>query len=138
MDNKIKHLEMIEALIERMASNSFHLKGWAITLVAAIFVLSSKDANKWYMLIAYVPLVAFWLLDSFYLQLERKYKALYEEVRLKGEGEIDFNMNTSTVVTTVGNSKRINYCNCLFSTTEWLFYVPTVIAITIVIFLISR
>ena len=31
MDNKIKHLEMIEAIIERMANNSFLLKGWAIT-----------------------------------------------------------------------------------------------------------
>jgi len=30
--NKIKHLEMIEAVIERMAKNSFQLKGWAMTL----------------------------------------------------------------------------------------------------------
>ena len=27
-EKKIKHLEMIEAIIERMAKNSFQLKGW--------------------------------------------------------------------------------------------------------------
>ena len=46
MENKIKHLEMIEHIIERMAKNSFQLKTWTMTLVAAIFALSSKDANK--------------------------------------------------------------------------------------------
>lgn len=36
MENKIKHLEMIEHIIERMAKNSFQLKTWTMTLVAAI------------------------------------------------------------------------------------------------------
>lgn len=34
MENKIKHPEMIESIIERMGSNSFQLKGWAVTLVS--------------------------------------------------------------------------------------------------------
>lgn len=34
MENKIKHPEMIESIIERMGSNSFKLKGWAVTLVS--------------------------------------------------------------------------------------------------------
>ena len=37
MDNKIKHLELIQGIINRMAGNSFMLKGWAVTLVAGIF-----------------------------------------------------------------------------------------------------
>lgn len=32
MDNKLKHLELIQGVINRMASNSFKLKGWAVTL----------------------------------------------------------------------------------------------------------
>ena len=46
MENKLKHLEMIQGIINRMASNSFALKGWSVTLVAGIFALSSKDANE--------------------------------------------------------------------------------------------
>ena len=38
MDRKMKHLEMIQGVISRMANNSFMLKGWAVTLVAGIFV----------------------------------------------------------------------------------------------------
>ena len=37
MDKKLKHLEMVQGVINRMASNSFMLKGWAVTLVAGIF-----------------------------------------------------------------------------------------------------
>lgn len=39
MESKIKHLEMIQGIINRMASNSFYLKGWAVTLVAGIFAI---------------------------------------------------------------------------------------------------
>ena len=44
-ENKIKHLEFIQLTIIRMNVNSFLVKGWLITLVAAVFVLSQKDTN---------------------------------------------------------------------------------------------
>ena len=47
-ENKIKHLEMVQDVIKRMASNSFILKGWAVTLVAGIMALAEKDADKMY------------------------------------------------------------------------------------------
>jgi len=31
MENKIKHLEMLQNVIARMASNSFIIKGWSVT-----------------------------------------------------------------------------------------------------------
>ena len=34
MEKKIKHLEMIQGVINRMAGNSFALKGWSVTLIA--------------------------------------------------------------------------------------------------------
>ena len=59
MENKIKHLEMIQAIITRMNSNSFMLKGWAVTLVAGVFALASKEANEFYFLIAFIPVILF-------------------------------------------------------------------------------
>ena len=38
-ENKIKHLEMVQDVIKRMASNSFILKGWTVNLVAGIMAL---------------------------------------------------------------------------------------------------
>ena len=50
MEKKLKHLELVQGVISRMANNSFMLKGWAVTLVAGIFVLAGKDTDKLYLL----------------------------------------------------------------------------------------
>ena len=42
MENKYKHMDYIQSAISRMPSNSFYLKGWDITIIAAIVVLSLK------------------------------------------------------------------------------------------------
>ena len=81
MENKIKHLELIQGIINRMSSNSFMLKGWAVTLVAGTFAIASKDTDKMYFLVAYIPIIVFWFLDAYYLKQEHLYIALYNEVR---------------------------------------------------------
>lgn len=117
----MKHLEMIEGVIERMGSNSFQLKGWAVTLVALIGGFASQGSDKRFFLIAFIPLVAFWFLDAFYLQMERKYKILYKIVAEKEENNIDFDMDTKNMCK--GTDSGITcYCKCLFSLTEWPFY----------------
>ena len=83
---------MIQDVINRMASNSFALKGWSVTLIAGIFVLSGKDNDKLYFLVSYIPVIVFWGLDSYYLLQERLYRALYEKVRNLPEEQIDFSM----------------------------------------------
>ena len=112
---------MIQGVINRMASNSFMLKGWAVTLVAGIFALAAKDADKLYFIISYVPIFVFWGLDAFYLRQERLYRRLYDKVRNQAEAEIDFSMNANLpeficVKTTYGD--------VLFSKTELWFYLP--------------
>ena len=42
---EIAHLQMIQAVITRMASNSFLIKGWSVTLVAALFALAAANTN---------------------------------------------------------------------------------------------
>lgn len=93
MDNKIKHLEFIQDVIKRMASNSFLLKGWSVAIVSAIFALSAKDANPRIIFFALVPAIAFWLLDGYFLATERAFRGLYNQVRGKAEEDIDFSMD---------------------------------------------
>ena len=95
MENKIKHLEFIQSIINRMANHSFLMKGWAITLVAALFALASKDANKKYIVIAFLPVIIFWILDGYFLSRERLFRRLYDKVRNLDEKEIDFSMDIS-------------------------------------------
>jgi hypothetical protein len=42
-----------------MSNHSFLLKGWGVTLVAALFALAAKDANAKYILIAFLPILIF-------------------------------------------------------------------------------
>ncbi len=92
-----KHLEFIEAVITRMAQNSYLLKGWTITLVAATFALSlgvANTANTLFLLAALIPTIAFAFLDAFYLRQERLFRKLYEDVRKRTSSVEVFSMNT--------------------------------------------
>ena len=95
MEQKLKHLEFIQNIINRMARNSFVIKGWTLLLVAAFlaFIARIGDANL--MLIAAVPVILFWALDGYYLHQERLFRALYNSVRGMDESDIDFSMDTS-------------------------------------------
>ena len=93
MESKLKHLEMIQGVINRMANNSFLLKGWSVTLISALFALAAKDTNQLFIYLAYFPCVAFWSLDGFFLWQEKMYRKLYQEVTQKPESDIDFNLN---------------------------------------------
>lgn len=132
MDNKRHHLEMIQGVINRMASNSFALKGWAVTLVAGIFALAGKDTDKMYFLVAYLPIIVFWGLDSYYLLQERLYRALYDKVRLLPETEVDFSMKASAKEFP---SSNCTFCNVFVSKTEIAFYLPLALVSTGIIIL---
>ena len=127
MENKLKHLEMVQSVINRMANNSFMLKGWAVTLVAGIFVLAGKDTDKLYFLVAYIPVIVFWGLDSYYLLQERVYRGLYEKVRLSEESEIDFSLRVTKEE--FGNEKN-KFIFCVVSITELWFYFPLALVCT--------
>ena len=73
-----KELELIQTVITRMAQNSFYMKGWCITLVAAILSLSEKVGTVKDVAIPLAIMSAFfWVLDTNYLSLEKKYRGLY-------------------------------------------------------------
>ena len=79
-----KHLELIQGSISRLSQHAFVLKGWSVTLVAAIFALSAKDANERYAIIALLPGLVFWGLDGYYLWQERLFRELHNAVRKGG------------------------------------------------------
>ena len=64
MEQKMKHLEFIQNVITRMNSNSFLIKGWAITLVSALFALAANGSNINYVLISYIVILVFWVLST--------------------------------------------------------------------------
>ena len=97
-EKKLKHLEFIQNVITRMNSNSFLIKGWTITIVSALFALAAQDSNLKFVIVAYIALPVFWILDGFFIAIEKRYRNLYSEVAQKKEEEIDFSMDCSKFI----------------------------------------
>ena len=76
----VEHLKLIETVTGRMASNSFLIKGWTVTLVAGLNAFASTKSDHRVAWIAVGVVVVFAVLDAFYLALERSYRELYERV----------------------------------------------------------
>jgi hypothetical protein len=112
-EKKLKHLEFIQNIITRMNTNSFVIKGWSVTLVSALFALAADKANLKFVLIAYIPVITFWVLDGFFLSQEKQYRKLYEQVSGKKEEEIDFNLNASGFKSQVGGFFRCAFTKTL-------------------------
>jgi hypothetical protein len=131
-ENKNKHLEFIQLVITRMNVNSFFLKGWSVTLVAALFAFAAKDTNIQYVLITYVSTPIFWFLDGYYLSQERQYRGLFNEIRIKKEDQIDFDMNAKKY-----DKNKNRWIPSVFSLTLLLFYGALMGITLIVMFVIN-
>lgn len=71
------YLEILQGVIGRMATNSASCKSWCIALVSAIIVVVAGQANPQYIWVSMVPVCLFYLLDSYYLGLERSFRMAY-------------------------------------------------------------
>ena len=134
MENKLKHLEFLQGVINRMAGNLFFLRGWTITLIAALLALFVKGTNSDYIIYFLLVLVfVFWILDGYFLSQERLYRALYNHVRKLDEKEIDFSMDTSEYK----KDKKNTLVRAMFSSTLLVFYLPLVGVALLIAYLIN-
>jgi hypothetical protein len=130
MDRKLKHLEFIQGVINRLSTNSFLLKGWSVVLVSALFALSANNSNVRFVMLAYIPAVVFFGLDGYFLSLERTYRKHYECVRTKDPEDIDFSMDTSDIQTGF-----YEWTSATFSKTLLPFHGALIGAIIVVMFI---
>jgi hypothetical protein len=118
-EEKIKHLEFIQNIITRMNTNSFQIKGMAITIVSALLAIYATTTNVMFIFLGIAPTLLFWFLDTYYLQQERKFRGVYNNVAgIKNDVEIKlFEMP-------IQKFKGEQYCfgNVFFSKTiAWLY-----------------
>jgi hypothetical protein len=73
------YLNILQGVINRMATNSASSKTWCIALVSAIIVVLADQGKADYVWISVIPVTLFFLLDAYYLGLEKRFRALYDE-----------------------------------------------------------
>ena len=122
-----QYFTIIQDVINRMAQNTFLIKAWTITLITAILVLTFSIVNSLIFGVLLVITVIFWVLDSYYLKLERIYRRLYktkvEEYNdnQKRKSMKLFDMDYEPYKILEQKSPRI-----MISKTEILFYLPII------------
>lgn len=130
VEKKLKHLEMIQGVINRMAHCSFLLKGWSVILVSGLFALAAKEANQLFVYLTYLPVIAFWILDGYYLYQERLYRKLYGHVRKIDASDIDFDMNA----TGFKDEDGCTWVGSIISKTMFLFHGILILTVIVVMF----
>ncbi len=119
-DDKKEYLQMLQEPICRMSTISAIFKGFAATIVAGISVISYSTTNIWVLGLSFLPVFAFAILDIYYLKLERKFRFLFDQVRLD-KHDIDFSMKlTSDPLEII--SARARTWDCIKSPSIYLFY----------------
>ena len=127
MSNKQKHLELIQGIINRLSTNSFLLKGWSVTLVSALFALSTSDSRANLIYVAYIPIAVLWGLDGFFLCQEELFRKLYDRVRVLPEEKIDFSMD----VNQIKGKERPTWIGATFSKTLIPFHGMLILPIVV-------
>jgi len=130
MEKKMKHLELIQGVINRMAHCSFLLKGWSVILVSGLFAFAAKEANPLFVYLAYLPVIAFWILDGYYLFQERLYRKLYGDVRNRKPEDIDFSMNANLFK----GEDKATWPEAILSKSMLLFHGILIVTVMIVMF----
>jgi hypothetical protein len=113
---RIKHLEMIQAVISRLAGNSFLIKGWTLTVSAALYGFAVHKPSWRLAAMGIAVSAMFWVLDSFYLRGERMHRCLYDDVRLADNTVPAFSLDTRQY------RARISRRKTFFSFTLTTFY----------------
>jgi len=134
LDGKKEYLQMLQEPICRMSTISAIFKGFAATIVAGISLISYSTTNMWILALSFLPVLAFAILDVYYLKLERKFRFLFDQVRLD-KHEIDFSMKLTNDPLEIISAKATTL-DCIKSPSIYLFY-PLMLAILITVFILK-
>lgn len=120
MADRAKHLELIQGVVSRLAGNSATMKRYCIIVVAA-GVAIYKTINEPNTIGALLVLVAvFWLLDARYLQQEKWFRDLYDQVRNEPpEQRPDFRLTPDEAI-----RNGVSFSDRVFSWSTAGLYVP--------------
>jgi hypothetical protein len=114
--DRVKHLELIQAVITRLGTSSFLIKGWALTIAGAFFVILAENLSWRMSATAFIPLIVFWLLDAYYLHQEQLFRHLYDAVRIHDSRVEPFSMDIGPYL------REVTMTKAAFSVTLRYFY----------------
>ena len=147
-DDERLYLQMMQANIERMSSNSANCKTWVLSLITGFFALLTViKALSWWFLLTLVPIVMFWYLDGYYLSIERgmrnRQRDFLDKQTEANAAYCQALYNFAKMESSVDDKEKglVKTTNCWFTKSIWPFYVVfsvLIVIATIAICLLGR
>ncbi|MFD8519555.1 hypothetical protein ACFV2D_05995 [Streptomyces capillispiralis] len=118
-NERIKHLEFIQATIARLGNNVFLIRGWSVTATGVLLAVSVQ-VDQWRIAtLALLIGLGFWALDGFYLRRERMFRRLYDDAALHRPPRVPlFSMDTRPYLSS------IPWTGALFSDSVMMVHLP--------------
>lgn len=108
-EDQRKYFELLQAIVARLAGNSFSIKGWAVGLVAVLGGFAAKDSDPRIVFGLWLPALCFWGLDAYYLRQERLFRALYNAASAPGSTITAYSMNVKPYETQIPSVVRVAF-----------------------------
>lgn len=124
----MKHLELVQSVITRLAGHSFIVKGWAVTLFTALLGFALANDRPLLAGLAAASSAIMWLLDTYFLQSERMFRRFYARIVDPRDGAwapVPLSMDATSKATlqALGEARSLRaYLAVMFSPTLRLLY----------------
>jgi len=127
-----KEVEIVQNVISRMGSNSFLIKGWAVTLIVASLIVQGASYHHY---VALLPWFVFWCLDAYFLRTERLYRKLYDWLIINRQKSDEFllDMNKKSLEKRFGKEVSC-ILQVMFSKTLVAFYGALLVIIIVSVY----
>jgi hypothetical protein len=103
-----------------MNTNSFQIKGFAITIVSAFLAIYATNQKQLILLLGVFPTIVFWFLDAYYLAQERRFRGLYNDICEISDNQRKIQHFNMRIDSYKGGS--FSYCNALVSKSiMWMY-----------------
>lgn len=134
-----KEIDLIQSCINRMAQNSFIVKGWLISLVTVVLAFLPKTINfdiRTLCIILFIATICFWYLDAYFLKIEKLFRWKYKWVitNRRNTLKLSYDLNPHNSKMWSGGTKEPYIISIMFSKTLSPIYL-LVIAIEIFVFI---
>ena len=127
------YISLLQENINRMASNSANCKTWLVTILAALLAIQvSLQELQGILWIALIPAILFYLLDSYYLGLERRFikiEGAFVDNEKQGSDmtAMLYNFNTKSIMSDCKATRK-----AMGSTSTLPFYITIVLVIVVI------
>lgn len=129
LEKKMQHREFVQNAITRMNTNSFQIKGLAITIVSGFLAIYAAVQKPLFIIIPVPFIVIFWFLDAYYLQLERKFRGIYKDIT--GQTHSPLTTKIYEINPRLYKDKKYSYINVVISKSIWPIYLLTILGLII-------